>query len=117
VFPLLQFDGSSVNISLPNNPDTTPITSAEYIQDPVMRWTAQALIHSPTKYPLLSRTLDHYLPSSSPDHTLKLLLDRLLQSDIQSVVSRWAEINQATHFFIGKVAPFSYTLCTLGTQC
>jgi hypothetical protein len=71
----------------------------------------EALIHSPTAYPLLSRTLDRYLPSSSPDHTLKLLLDRLLQSDIQSVMLRWAQINRATHFFIGKVSP-SYTLQT-----
>ncbi|PLW31962.1 hypothetical protein PCASD_17314 [Puccinia coronata f. sp. avenae] len=88
--------------SLPMPLYTTSINSAENIHDPVMRWTAQALIHSPTAYPLLSRTLDHYLPSSSPNHTLKLLLDRLLQSDIQSVMSRWAQINRATHFFIGK---------------
>ncbi|PLW04411.1 hypothetical protein PCASD_26128, partial [Puccinia coronata f. sp. avenae] len=60
----------------------------------------EALIHSPTAYPLLSRTLDRYLPSSSPDHTLKLLLDRLLQSDIQSVMHLLDQNRSLCHQFV-----------------
>ncbi|WAQ89034.1 hypothetical protein PtA15_10A457 [Puccinia triticina] len=89
-------------IGLPLPLKITPLTSSYSIQHPVMRWTAHALIHSPTEYPLLSRTLDHFLPSSSPDHTLKLLLYRLLKPDILGAATSWAQFNRASHFFIGE---------------
>ncbi|KAI9615703.1 hypothetical protein H4Q26_011340 [Puccinia striiformis f. sp. tritici PST-130] len=67
-----------------------------------MRWIANALIHSPTEYPLLTRTLDHFSDSSSADQPLKLLLHRILQPDILSVVTSWSHFNRANHFFIGQ---------------
>ncbi|POW01710.1 hypothetical protein PSTT_12279 [Puccinia striiformis] len=82
--------------------DPAPLSSSHDPQDPVMRWTANALIHSPSEYPLLTRTLDHFSDPSSADHSLKLLLHRILQPDILSVVTSWSHYNRANHFFIGK---------------
>ncbi|KAI7944893.1 hypothetical protein MJO28_010588 [Puccinia striiformis f. sp. tritici] len=89
-------------ISPPFNLNPTPLSSSHDPQDPVMRWIANALIHSPTEYPLLTRTLDHFSDSSSADQPLKLLLHRILQPDILSVVTSWSHFNRANHFFIGQ---------------
>ncbi|KNZ59858.1 hypothetical protein VP01_1651g6 [Puccinia sorghi] len=82
-----------------------PLRSDLDVEDPIIRWTALTLIHSPALFPLLSRMLDHFLSSSSSDHMLKLLLDRLLQSDVFTAVSSWAQFNQASHFLTGGVSP------------
>ncbi|KNZ45330.1 hypothetical protein VP01_8242g1, partial [Puccinia sorghi] len=45
--------------------------------------------------------LTAFSPPIPLNHVLKLLLDRLLQSDIFTVVSSWAQFNRANHFLIG----------------
>ncbi|KAA1117838.1 hypothetical protein PGT21_025055 [Puccinia graminis f. sp. tritici] len=101
-------------ISSPLPFKTTLLSSSNVIQDPVMRWTAHALVHSPSEFPLLSRIIDHFLSSPSPDHSLKLLLNRLLQPDVLEVVVGWAQLNRVNHFLIGEA--FDLAIGSQSTQ-
>ncbi|MBW0467712.1 hypothetical protein O181_007427 [Austropuccinia psidii MF-1] len=70
------------------------------VEDVTMRWVAQALIHPPTEYPLLSRVLDHFFPTHHLEHNFKLLIHRLSRPELLEALESWARYTRQCYFFM-----------------